>query len=60
MTEGKTFHIVYPGAVAGVVTAETSTDMKSLEQMVADAGGDMETTRVIRPTCMEYGYVPVP
>lgn len=58
VTESKTFDIAYPGAVAGVVTAETSVNMKSLEQMVADAGGSMETARMVRPDGMEYGYVP--
>ena len=59
MTESKTFDIVYPDAVAGVITAETAMDAKSLKQMVVDAVGTMEATPTVRPVDIEYGYLPV-
>jgi len=59
MTTAKTFDITYPGAVAGVEEAATGGAMKSLEQLVADAGGDLEVIRTVRPTQMKYDYVPV-
>lgn len=58
MTESKTFDIAYPGATAGVAMAENSVDAKSLEQMVRDAVGAMETTPTVRPDSVAYSDVP--
>lgn len=58
MTEPKTFDVTYPGAVAGVVTAGTSMDTKSLEQMVRDAVGAMGATSTVRPDGVACGNVP--
>lgn len=59
MTASKTHDVTYPGATAGVESIQTGDGAASIEQLVAHVGGTMETTRTIRPTNMEYDYVPV-
>ena len=59
MTESKKFDILYPDAVAGVVTAANATNVKSLEQIVADANSAIETTQVVSRRDIKYDYLPV-
>lgn len=56
MQNEKTYDIVYPGAIAGSVISD---DVKTIDQLVAETGGTFEVTRTVRPTSMEYPYVPV-
>lgn len=59
MTTTKTYDITYPGTVACVEATTADADMKSLDQLVADADGSTGTMRIVRPTQMAYDYVPV-
>lgn len=56
MDAAKIYDIEYPGATAGVVIADVPMTISGL---MAEVGGTFEVTRVVRPTKVEYDYVPV-
>lgn len=59
MTDSKTYDVTYPGIAPGIETIQTDDNAMSMEQLVAHVGGTMEEGQTVRPTNIDYGYIPV-
>lgn len=60
MTHFKKYDVLYPGVTDGIKALEISPDMRTLAELITQAGGSPATIRVFRPASITYDYVTVP
>jgi hypothetical protein len=59
MQHSKTYDIEYPGVTSGTQETPILTETMTLPELVVKVGGTFETSRLVRPTKLEYDYVTV-